>query len=270
MTSSARPPKNTSTTQLRSAHLVLKGPMRIARALWRRLAFKSVNYAPRGPFSIYAGYYPDGFPPSQAVVNLYQRWTRGNQLNNNGDAPRFIALILNLRQLLTEGIEGDFAELGVWKGNSAAILADFASKSDRKLFLFDTFSGFDQRDIVGIDQKESPKFADTSIDYVKETVGHPGNTIYLPGFFPETITDEVSNSRFAFVHLDCDLYAPMKAALEFFYPRLSKGGMLVMHDYSSAWWEGAMRAVDEFCQETGEFVSLWPDKSGTAMIRKTK
>jgi len=61
----------------------------------------------------------------------------------------------------------------------------------------------------------------------------------------------------------------MKAALEFFYPRLPVGGMLILHDYSSGTWEGATRAITEFTAETGEFLSLWPDKSGTAVLRKS-
>jgi hypothetical protein len=45
--------------------------------------------------------------------------------------------------------------------------------------------------------------------------------------------------------------------------------MLILHDYSSGTWDGATRAIDEFCRNAGESVSLWPDKSGTAMIRKS-
>ncbi|HXB61316.1 MAG TPA: TylF/MycF/NovP-related O-methyltransferase, partial [Acidobacteriaceae bacterium] len=113
------------------------------------------------------------------------------------------------------------------------------------------------------------EFADTSIDYVRQTVGNDAVTTYVQGFFPESVTPEVTERSFALVHIDCDLYEPMKAALEFFYPRMPKGGMLILHDYSSGTWEGTTKAVDEFCQATGEYISLWPDKSGTAMIRKS-
>jgi hypothetical protein len=181
-----------------------------------------------------------------------------------------MALILNIRQLLNEEIDGDFAELGVWKGNSAAILADFAAQSGKRLFLFDTFSGFDPRDLIGIDQVRKVDFTDTSIDYVREVVGHDASTTYLKGYFPESITAEVSECRFALVHVDCDLYEPMKSALEFFYPRMPKGGMLLLHDYSSGDWAGATKAINEFSKATGEHVCLWADKSGTAMIRKSR
>jgi Macrocin-O-methyltransferase (TylF) len=237
---------------------------------WRRqLHFNFRTWDPRGDLPSYRNYYPDGMSPDGELRQLYQQWVRGNRLNNNGDASRFIALILNLRQLNDEGIQGDFAELGVWKGNSAALLAAFAAKANRRLFLFDTFSGFDERNLSGIDANKAPEFADTSVDYVKETVGHMDLTTYIQGFFPESLTDEARERTFALAHIDCDLYEPMKEALQFFYARMPRGGMLILHDYSSGCWDGAKRAVDEFVGSSGEFVSLWPDKSGTAMIRKT-
>lgn len=229
-----------------------------------------ISWAPKGILPGFFAYYPDGLSSfSDHQRALYRRWIRGNKRNNNGDASRFMALLLNLRQLQRDEIEGDFAELGVWKGNSAALLADFAASSGKRLFLFDTFSGFDARDLTGVDQAAQPLFADTSIDYVRQTVGHDSVTTYVQGFFPESVTPEIEERTFALVHIDCDLYGPMKAALEFFYPRMPKGGMLILHDYSSGTWPGTTQAVDEFRQATGEYLSLWPDKSGTAMIRKS-
>jgi hypothetical protein len=234
------------------------------------LRFGWKRWEPKGRIPTFLGYYPDSFLRLPHARELYRRWIKDNKVNNNGDAARFAALMLNLRQLCAEGIEGDFAELGVWKGNSAAILADFAASSGKRLFLFDTFSGFDKRDLQGVDKSRRKLFTDTSIDYVKENVQHTDITTYVQGFFPDSLTDEARASTFALAHIDCDLYKPMKAALEFFYPRMPIGSMMIMHDYSSGEWSGATEAINEFCKATGEFLSLWPDKSGTAMIRKTR
>jgi len=228
-------------------------------ALWPSFAPALINLLPKNPDELAS--FPD-------LSDLYHRWIWGNKTNNNGDATRFLALVLNIRRLVAEGIQGDFVELGVWKGNSAAILAHFASQSGRRLFLFDTFRGFDQRDLADVDQGHYRDFSDTSIDIVRENVGHDEVTTYVKGYFPDSVTDEVRERRFALVHIDCDLYQPMKAALAFFYPRMPRGGMLVLRDYSSGTWDGATRAIDEFYKDTGEHISLWPDKSGTAMIRK--
>lgn len=240
------------------------------RELKNRLRFGLASWHPRGTTPIYLAYYPDSLRTLPELRPLYRRWIRGNKINNNGDAARFMALILNLRLLQADNIPGDFAELGVWKGNSAAILADFAAKSGRHLFLFDTFYGFDRRDLIETDRSHKHSFADTSVDYVHETVGYPATITCIQGFFPESVTDEVRARSFALAHIDCDLYEPMTAALDFFYARMPRGGMMILHDYSSGTWAGATRAIDEFCAATGEFLALWPDKSGTAMIRKSR
>jgi hypothetical protein len=59
-----------------------------------------------------------------------------------------------------------------------AYLADFAARSEKKLFLFDTFSRFDARDLVGIDRGRKLEFNDTSIEFVRETVGNDQVTTY--------------------------------------------------------------------------------------------
>jgi len=222
----------------------------LAQVALSKFRFNLFSWAPRGIVPAYLAYYPDSLHSFPDLRPMYDKWIRGNKTNNNGDASRFMALILNLRQLQAEGIEGDFAELGVWKGNSAAVLAEFATKTGKHLFLFDTFSGFDGRDLVGTDVNHKRAFSDTSVDYVRETVGHGEITTYLQGFFPSTITDEVRARTFALAHIDCDLYEPMKAALEFFYPRMPRGGMLILHDYSSGTWAGAAQAVNEFSAAT--------------------
>ena len=82
---------------------------------------------------------------------LYQSWIAGNRRGNGGDLTRLYAFILNIKHCLADGVAGDFAELGVWRGNSAAVLAHFAALSDRRVYLFDTFTGFDARDLRDVD-----------------------------------------------------------------------------------------------------------------------
>lgn len=235
----------------------------------RRLRVPEVFRAGRRSYLSYRPDWDYDFNGISEVRDLSQRWVQGNEANNSGDASRLYALVLNLSQVISEGIPGDLAELGVYRGNSAAVLAHYAEKADRSLYLFDTFSGFDPRDFVGIDANAPQAFDATSIDMVKMTVGSD-RAIYVPGFFPGTVTPEISDRRFAIAHLDCDLYEPMKAGLEFFYSRLSTGGLMMMHDYSNPHWAGAKQAVDEFCSTIPESVILLPDKSGTAMLRKSK
>jgi hypothetical protein len=221
----------------------------------------------------FTAYHPDSFfvfGEHPEFRSLYRRFTKHNARNNGGDSARLWALILNIKQVLAEGVEGSFAEVGVWRGNTAAVLAAFAREADRDVYLFDTFEGFSKRDLKGVDADKIEKFKDTSLDLVKNTVGDRSHRChYVKGWFPGSLTDEHQDLRFAVVSLDADLYDPTKSGLEFFYPRLNKGGILLLHDYSSMHWEGSKKAIDEFSAETGEHIILIPDKSGSAFIRKS-
>jgi hypothetical protein len=226
----------------------------------------------RSKSRLYLAYRPDSdvdFDLHPELRALSEKWVWKNAFNNAGDLPRLYALSMNIKQVLSEGVVGDFAELGVYRGNSAAVLAHYARQHDRSVFLFDTFEGFETSDLSGIDANKSREFADTSLDLVRQIVGDE-STIYVKGYFPESITETVTERRFAIVHLDCDLYEPMKRALEFFYPRLSAGGLLIMHDYANPCWDGAKRAIDEYLPRITDNLVLIPDKSGTAMIRTTR
>jgi hypothetical protein len=223
---------------------------------------------------LYLAYSPDSHWVSRGhtdAASLFRRFALYNQANNGGDLPRFWALLLNLKQVLAEGVPGDFAELGVWRGNTAAILANFAALNDRKVFLFDTFEGFHAKDLVSVDRDKSMNFTDTSVETARRVVGEPSRCCeFIKGYFPDSVTDEARKARYAVVSLDCDLYEPMKAGLEFFYPRMTRGGIFFLHDYSSLQWNGAAQAIDEFCRASGEFLILCPDKSGSAFFRKSR
>lgn len=224
-------------------------------------------------FDIFIAYHPDShkdFNAHPEFYLLYKRFIRYNRFNNSGDIARLWSFILNIKQIIQEDIQGDFAELGVWRGNTAAILAYYAKKNCRKLYLFDTFEGFDEKDLKGIDSEKQIAFHNTSLGLARETIGENADAcVFVKGYFPSSITQIHQDNKYSIVSLDCDLYEPMKAGLDFFYPLLSEGGLLLIHDYSSLCWDGSKKAVDEFCKKFNEHVVLMPDKSGSAFIRKT-
>jgi hypothetical protein len=121
--------------------------------------------------------------------------------------------------------------------------------------------------LVGVDADKPEEFADTSLASVKGIVGE-ANVVYLLGCFPQTALAIPEEARFSLVHIDCDLYNPCHAALKFFYPRLVSGAFMVIHDYSSLYWDGIEKAVDEFFADKPERMVLIPDKSGSAVIRR--
>ena len=207
----------------------------------------------------------DKFPEFAEYKRL---WTHGNEANNGGDMTRLYLFVMNVRRVVEEGIPGDFAELGVYKGNSAAILQRIAAAAGRRVFLFDTFAGFDPREVRDASAGVANAFRDTSLAAVRQFVGTDG-VVYVPGFFPESLASAPPMDKFAIVHIDCDLGPPMAAALEHFYPRVSPGGLFLLHDYSSGHWRALHDAVDAFLADKPERLVLMPDKSGTAVLRKS-
>lgn len=196
------------------------------------------------------------------------KWLRGNDQNNSRDLARFFLLNLCIDQLLDEDISGNVAELGVYKGNSAHLLAKYAKRINRDCYLFDTFEGFDKKDLVNRDKTIDPSlFKDTSLETVKSIVGSD-NVQYVKGYFPDSLENIGDLAQFSLVHIDCDLGKPFRHALEYFYPRLVEGGFLILHDYSSLFWPGATQAINEFFMDKPEFVIPLPDKSGTCIVRK--
>ena len=219
------------------------------------------------PDSFIAGRYPHHY-------SLYNKFRKFNKRNNGGDLNRLISMMLNIENIFNEkNVEGDFAELGVWRGNTAQVLAYYAKKYERKCYLFDTFEGFHANDLKGSDsQYKTEVFSDTSINLVKEVIGEDYllNCEFVPGYFPASAPPNLENKSFSVVSLDADLYVPMKAGLEYFFPLMGNGGLFLLHDYSSGCWDGCKRAIDEFCDKENQFLVLMPDKSGSAFIRVQK
>ena len=204
------------------------------------------------------------------IFKMFKYFKFRNRGNNGGDFHRLVSIVVNLDRILRERrVEGEIAELGVWKGNTASVLAYFAEIYNREIHLFDTFEGFSERDICGVDGSATRTlFEDTSIELVRSLIANVASVEpqFHSGYFPESVPENLSEKRFCFVSLDADLYLPIKAGLEWFYPRLSGGGMIFIHDYSSGHWQGCKMAVDEFCTKHSLSVILLPDKSGTAVL----
>ena len=186
------------------------------------------------------------------------------------DNTRRDMLILLLRSMVASNIPGDMVELGVYQGLTAKLMHYYVP--ERPLHLFDTFEGFTDKSVIS-EQKnlnypiQASHFSDTTLENVKQYIAPKNNNVFFyKGYFPESMPDRFAALRFAFVHLDADLYEPTIEALKFFYPRMNVRGMIVIHDYNSL--PGARKAVDEFFLNRKELPIPMPDKSGSALIVK--
>jgi O-methyltransferase len=187
---------------------------------------------------------------------------------NYYDKIRFYSIWFQIERLKKENIKGDFAELGVHKGETAKLI--YEMDKSRKLHLFDTFEGFHAKDLVHENKQggnyTTNNFSDTDLKTVEKYIDGGSQAIFYPGYFPSTATG-LENTKFAFVHLDADLYLPTIEGLKFFYPKLSPGGVIIIHDYNHI-WEGATKAVNEFITTIPESLIELPDWKGSAMIVK--
>jgi len=188
------------------------------------------------------------------------------------DTTRRDMIILLLRNLVERRVEGDLAELGVFRGSTARLIHHYLP--ERKLYLFDTFAGFDERD-VRIENKQtglktkSAEFAETSVEMTRRNIAPQNDNVqFFPGYFPQSVPAFLNQRTFALVHLDADLYEPMLAALNFFYDKMAPGGIILAHDFNS--WPGARLAVQDFFKDKPEMPVPMPDKSGSVLIVKLK
>ncbi len=140
------------------------------------------------------------------------------------------------------GLGGEMAEVGVYRGGTARLLA--RTCPERILHLFDTFSGLPPAD-PDIDLHRESEFADSSLEAVREYLSGLENIRLHPGTFPVS-AGELGDSRFCFVHVDVDIYRSTADCLDFFYPRLLPGGVMAFDDYGWEGCPGVKKALDEF------------------------
>lgn len=145
----------------------------------------------------------------------------------------------------TAKVPGDIAEVGVYQGGSARLICE--EKGERALHLFDTFDGLPPA------SEWDPKFREggfvSSLEKVQGYLRQFPRVHFHKGLFPESARG-LHDLSFSFVHLDVDLYQSTLSGLQWFYPRMNRGGVLISHDYTIA--KGVRKAFDEFFFEKPE------------------
>lgn len=198
---------------------------------------------------------PMRFPPySDAVAQRIEQYH---------DDVRYSMLALAVQRLEHDQVPGAFAEVGVYRGVTSAFIHRQAP--GRRLYLFDTFEGFQKRDL---EVPRDERFKDTSQDLVAKLIGDMENVEFKKGYFPETAVG-LEAEKFALVMLDVDLYKPALEIFRFFYPRMVRGGYFFLHDYNSPESDyGISRAAQEFLADKPELLIEISDYSGSAVFRK--
>jgi len=214
------------------------------------------------------------------IVNTYKNEYPTCENEYPIDYTRYRTLELLAEQISTNNVKGDAAEAGVAYGDFAFMIN--RCFPDRSLYLYDTFEGFDARDVSHdltesyVSEKYYMESLSTYYNHnrkdvfnsIKGKMKYPDNCIFRKGWFPESAVFD-KDKTFAFVSLDMDLYKPTFAALEFFYPRLSEGGYIFIHDYNHSDIFGVKSAVKDFEDKFGTICKVpISDISGSLIISK--
>ncbi len=147
-------------------------------------------------------------------------------------------------------LKGDIAEVGVFKGGTARLLAESVKAQNKNIHLFDTFEGIPHSD-PGRDIIKKGDFKNTSLESVKSYLGDLKNIFFYQGLFPAS-AKSLENLKFSLAHIDVDIYKSVVDCCAFFYPRIEKGGIMIFDDYGHLCCPGAKTAVDEFFSDKVE------------------
>jgi O-methyltransferase len=167
----------------------------------------------------------------------------------------------------------DVAECGCFRGLSAyQIASSLKIRGFKNIFyIFDSFEGLSEYgvndsfngEIKDLEKRRKHFACDENV--VRANLREFDFIKYMKGWIPARF-QEVSKRKFSFVHIDVDLYSPIKESLEFFYPRMIPGGFIVFDDYGCLAFPGAKKAVDEFMIGKPDFFLPFP--AGEAFLIK--
>ena len=187
------------------------------------------------------------------------------------DYVRVKTLELLCDEIKSNNIQGEIAELGVFRGEFAMFLN--AAFPNRKLYLFDTFEGFDQEELKRETSGEHlladrDAFTNTSADFVIGRMKYPKNVIIKQGLFPDSL--DGLEEEFALVSLDCDWEESIYQGLEYFVPRCPRGGYIMLHDYNNFIGVSVKRAIARFESKIGKKLIKVPicDAQGSVVLAK--
>ena len=163
-------------------------------------------------------------------------------------------------QVIKNNIPGDFIETGVWRGG-ATIFMKGALKAyrikNRNVWVADSFAGLPppNSELYPLDTgsdlytKEPLR---VSVEQVKKNFEkyhlYDEQVIFLKGWFKDTLPSAQIESL-AVLRLDGDMYESTMDALVNLYPKLSKGGYIIIDDWGVI--EACNRAVDDYRQKFG-------------------
>lgn len=172
-----------------------------------------------------------------------------------------------VKTIVSEHVEGDLLEAGVWRGGAAllmrAALAAYGGDQQRTVVLADSFQGFTRKnqtdvmisetDAQGLEQMlrdyDFLAVSRPEVEQILARLGYKEGFEFVEGFFEDTMPSLKGHRRWSLIRLDGDTYSATRACLDALYDDLVDGGFVIVDDYRFV--EECRRAVDEFREERG-------------------
>ena len=157
------------------------------------------------------------------------------------------------------GVEGDFVELGCYKGDTSILLAKLLKGiSDKKLWLYDSFAGLPEKtkedqSTAGDQFKKGELFVSKREVFEKFKRANIRIPVIKKAFFEDLNPETDLPEKISFAFLDGDLYESIKTSLRLVVPKMSEKGIIIVHDYNNPELPGSSKAVDEFLSTHKDF-----------------
>ena len=161
-------------------------------------------------------------------------------------------------------LQGDFVETGVNKASfSSSVIeyTNFKNFKNRKFYLFDTFEGMVE-DLISENEKAAYKHNYTNThNFVVNTFKDFDNVVIVKGIVPESLY-AVNIEKVAYLSIDMNCAQPERAALEYFWPKLVRGAIIVLDDYIFSGRKLQQESADEFARMKGVRILSIPTGQG--------
>lgn len=219
--------------------------------------------------------------PQKLLIKTSQKYSMTNER-------RLWSLLQSMQYVIQNKIDGEFVECGVWKGGNIILFKKYLEekKIKKNIYAYDTYDGMPKPGIfdykLGYFKKEfglniynvkKKNWNKIDLNTVKSNILNECDDIdnihFIKGLVQDTLTkNDNLPEKISILRLDTDFYESSKKELEILYPRLSKGGILILDDYGT--WTGVKQAVDEFFEKKGEIPFLHFVDYGCRLLIKTE
>jgi O-methyltransferase len=189
----------------------------------------------------------------------------GGNLLKNYDIQWRIHVITYFANVV-KNLEGDFVDCGVNTGFCPMAVIKYTNFNtlNKKYFLFDTFEGMDPRFSTEYEMERSAKLGYGKQANIYEQVSErfsPYNVQIVKGAIPDTLSG-FTGDKVAYLSIDMNCVLPEVQALEFFWDKMVKGGVIVLDDYGYPGCLDQKMAHDAFAKSKGVEVMSLPTCQG--------